>query len=659
MPYVFRTKFEGNKLNLKAGETVYAQCDVNDGSFNSDHSYLACTMSSAVDKSGGSATGEIKFDFVFNAGGSSNDVDISAAKHFSSGKNEIDFSDMTADVDFQAGPFFTDKKNNELLYYSRSTPQNLEQVYVLSGDCSDGINSGSMIYTTNNSLDCSQFKLKMTKDLNDFYMPKSANSVDDSSISCSDDNKKLTATFKNIPSGYRVFLEGFEKYPAGSSYVKHLYAENLKCSGGSTKVDGITKIINVIDGFASSNGNKHESSVLPTSICTSCPETSSSSELSTTAHCDKCEHSSTAKSSQTTTTTMETRTATSVVPCAECSSKSKSTSDVESHSTSNVESKSTSDVESISTSETESQSTSNVESKSTSKTESSTGEEVSCTSCTSSGSETQSTSQYVPCTECTQPTSTVESTTRNTYTSHSSVLPTSIYSSFSSQPPVSSPTTTESDVSTPCAACTHTSVLRSSVHSTEISETEPSLSQTTPCDDCSQATVGSTETTSQTHVTTTVPSDSSVLDTSVTSTSTSPPRFSTYEISVQTDSYESLVPIVPIDTSMVSEPVDETTVVGSTTTLVDNSGTPTAGFLRSSAAESSVTASQDQGFSSENVSHAPVASAPSTHAPFTSSGVQSSSQLVPTSANFPYEASSNANHYSLVVLLLSMFVFFL
>lgn len=83
MPYVFRTKFSGNEILLKADGTIYARCKVNDGSFNSDASYLKCSMTSSVDdKKDTTAVGEITFDFVFNAGGSSSDSDISSAKRF-------------------------------------------------------------------------------------------------------------------------------------------------------------------------------------------------------------------------------------------------------------------------------------------------------------------------------------------------------------------------------------------------------------------------------------------------------------------------------------------------------------------------------------------------------------------------------------------------
>lgn len=296
MPYVFRTKFDRNEISLKVDGKVLSTCKVHEGTFNSHTSYLKCTMDSSVnDNKGLIAAGEILFDFVFNAGGSSYDADILSANRFSSGTNEVSFNNFTSNVSFQPGPFFTDKNIDDLLYYSRSTPQGSEQVFVLGGVCKEGIVSGSIVFTSNNSIDCSIFNLKMTKDLNDFYLPKSYESVNIGSIRCSNDNSKLTATFNNIPQDFRVFLEGFEKYPENSSYVKHLYAENIKCGDGSSKVDGITKIINVVDGISSSDGNTEVSS---SEVYSSVQDTSSFM-LSSTSHCKDCEYSTTSSDIET------------------------------------------------------------------------------------------------------------------------------------------------------------------------------------------------------------------------------------------------------------------------------------------------------------------------------------------------------------------------
>lgn len=456
MPYVFRTKFSGNEILLKADGTIYARCKVNDGSFNSNTSYLKCSMTSSVDdKKDTTAVGEIKFDFVFNAGGSSSDSDISSAKRFTSGDNQVSFNNIKSDVNFQSGPFFTDKKTDELLYYSRSTPQDLEQIFVLSGTCNEGITSGSMVFTTNNSVDCSQFKLKITNDLNDFYLPKSYKSVDVGSIRCSSDNKKLTATFNNIPLGYRVFLEGFEKYPDNSIYVKHLYAENIKCSDGSSKVDGITKIIRVVDGVSSSNGDTEVSSSIALSSSLEMTSTHETSSL-----CNECATTPITE----TETTLNTNTVTETV-CTECVHET-SESTTREHSTSESTSESTTRAPSTSESTSESTKTSSEVVSSTSKSSETSNKLESSTT-------ELETSSGTPCESCL----------------HSSILSRSI-------PPPASHTTesyTESlsgaEETTLCTECTLSSTIQSQT------ETTTSINRTTEtisCHDCSISLISST-----------------------------------------------------------------------------------------------------------------------------------------------------------------------
>ena len=500
MPYVFRTKFSGNEILLKADDTIYARCKVNDGSFNSNTSYLKCSMTSSVDdKKDTTAVGEIKFDFVFNAGGSSSDSDISSAKRFTSGDNQVSFNNIKSDVNFQSGPYFTDKKTDELLYYSRSTPQDLEQVFVLSGTCNEGITSGSMVFTTNNSVDCSQFKLKITNDLNDFYLPKSYKSVDVGSIRCSSDNKKLTATFKNIPLGYRVFLEGFEKYPDNSIYVKHLYAENIKCSDGSSKVDGITKIIRVVEGVSSSNGDTEVSSSIALSSSLEMTSTHETSSL-----CNECATTPITE----TETTLNTNTVTETV-CTECV-----------HETSGSTTREPSTSESTSGSTTREPSTSE--------------------STTRESSTSESTSEST-----TREPSTSESTSESTKTS-SEVVSSTSKSSETSNKLESSTTELETSSGTPCESCLHSSILSTSIpppasHTTEsYTESLSGAEETTLCTECTlSSTIQSqTETTTSINRTTETISCHDCSISLISSTSVSP-VVETTEMSVNSTSVNS------------------------------------------------------------------------------------------------------------------------
>ncbi|KSA01286.1 uncharacterized protein AC631_02982 [Debaryomyces fabryi] len=525
MPYVFKTKFDSDEILLKASGTVYARCKVNDGSFNSDTSYFKCTMTSSVDdKKGLTATGEIEIDFVFNAGGSSSDSDILSAKRFVSGNNQISFNNMESDVNFQAGPFFRDKKTDELLYYSRSTPQDLEQVFILSGTCNEGITSGSIVFTTNNSVDCSQFKLKITNDLNDFYLPKSYKSVGVGSIRCSSDNTKLTATFNNVPLGYRVFLEGFEKYPDNSDFVKHLYAENIQCGDGSSKIDGITKIIRVVDGVSSSGGNIEESSSI---------ESSSSLEMTSTHEISSSCTQSMTTSTTDTETTLNTNTVTKTV-CTECA-----------HETSKPSTES-----------------STIESTTT---ESSTIESTTTESTTTESSTIESTTIESTTIEST----TIESTTIESTTIESSTIESfSIESSTTDITPSSSKATSE----TSCESCVRSSILSTSVapSTSETTAWHPELlheTETISCIECtsSPSIQTQTETTSSVNSTTeTITchncSSSSILSTSI------PPAIGTTETSISSK----YISCVECESSQKSESVPS--ISDSTTTYAEPLG---------------------------------------------------------------------------------------
>lgn len=531
MPYVFKTKFDSDEILLKASGTVYARCKVNDGSFNSDTSYFKCTMTSSVDdKKGLTATGEIEFDFVFNAGGSSSDSDILSAKRFVSGNNQISFNNMESDVNFQAGPFFTDKKTDELLYYSRSTPQDLEQVFVLSGTCNEGITSGSIVFTTNNSVDCSQFKLKITNDLNDFYLPKSYKSVGVGSIRCSSDNTKLTATFNNVPLGYRVFLEGFEKYPDNSDFVKHLYAENIQCGDGSSKIDGITKIIRVVDGVSSSGGNIEESSSIESS---SSLEMTSTHEISSS--CTQSMTTSTTETETETETTLNTNTVTKTV-CTECA-----------HETSKPSTES-STIESTTTE------LSTIESTIESSTIESTTESSTIESTTIESSTIES--------------FTIESSSNESTTTESSTNESTIESSTTDITPSSSKATSE----TSCESCVRSSILSTSVapSTSETTAWHPELlheTETISCIECtsSPSIQTQTETTSSVNSTTeTITchncSSSSILSTSI------PPAIGTTETSISSK----YISCVECESSQKSESVPS--ISDSTTTYAEPLG---------------------------------------------------------------------------------------
>ena len=234
MPGVFRTKFGEQQLRLVVDDTTYALCDAWDGSYITDYSSLLCTVTSAVNTDRDiTATGVATFDFVFGAGGSSRSSDLYEASLYHAGTNTINWSGLSTTVDFVGGPFFNENDNDGLIYYARSTPQLNEQLCVLSGSCPDGITSGYTVVTFENFYDCSQFSVKMTKDLNDFYLPESYEDVPQLQVICQ--SGRVVARFEDVPAGYRVFLQGLYRYPLTSDTVFHNFGGSVQCLSGQTK----------------------------------------------------------------------------------------------------------------------------------------------------------------------------------------------------------------------------------------------------------------------------------------------------------------------------------------------------------------------------------------------------------------------------------------
>ncbi|KAJ9102189.1 hypothetical protein QFC19_004928 [Naganishia cerealis] len=257
MPGVFRTKFGEQQLRLVVDDTTYALCDAWDGSYITDYSSLLCTVTSAVNTDRDiTATGVATFDFVFGAGGSSRSSDLYEASLYHAGTNTINWSGLSTTVDFVGGPFFNENDNDGLVYYSRSTPQLNEQLYVLSASCPAGITSGYTIATFENDYDCSEFSLKMTKDLNDFYLPEGYEDVPLLQVLCQ--SGRIVGSFSNVPAGYRVFLQGLYRYPLTSDTVYHNFGGNVQCLSGQTKTNNYGREIVVITGDSDSTGNSKE-----------------------------------------------------------------------------------------------------------------------------------------------------------------------------------------------------------------------------------------------------------------------------------------------------------------------------------------------------------------------------------------------------------------
>ncbi|ODV78473.1 uncharacterized protein CANTADRAFT_266706 [Suhomyces tanzawaensis NRRL Y-17324] len=313
MPCVFRTKFPGSILRLTAGSQTYAECTAHDASYLSSNSYLECVVSSSFDSSSGLIVqGQITFDFSLNAGGSTNPADQFCASQYDKGSFHLQWDDFSQVIPITSGPYYEPiSKLDELIIYSRTTPQKLEQVYFLAGVCPGGISSGSLYFVTDDKLDSSLFKVGATDNLNDFYFPKSADSVE-FETSTSDDEKSLELYFGQVEEGRRVFFEGFEAFPKNMNSLTHYYGYQLTCGDGSTIQQSAGKKIVIIDGGSDGNGSVlPPTSTLSRSSSTSVTSPSSTPIISSTIagrNCTRCmssESASSVQSSAATETTLE------------------------------------------------------------------------------------------------------------------------------------------------------------------------------------------------------------------------------------------------------------------------------------------------------------------------------------------------------------------
>lgn len=280
MPGVFRTKFGTTQFELVADDTVYAKCYAQDGSYLTAYTTLLCVVTSAVDNGRDiTARGVAEFDFVFGAGSSSGATDVAEANMFHAGENNIEWSGLSASVDFNEGPFFNENKNEGLIYYARSTPQKKEQLYLLSGSCPDGIDNGFILITFENDFDCSAFSVKKSKDLNDFYLPKDFEDADGLELICQD--RRVIARFSNVAGNYRVFLQGFYNYPKDAQEVFHNFGGKVQCMSGETITDNYGREIVVVDGDSESTGDVVETILTTTTWTESYTSTTTLSHQST------------------------------------------------------------------------------------------------------------------------------------------------------------------------------------------------------------------------------------------------------------------------------------------------------------------------------------------------------------------------------------------
>nr|QTC09995.1 agglutinin-like protein [Spathaspora passalidarum] len=235
MPCVFKFITDQTYVPLKAGSIEYGQCHFKPAEVFSTYSELDCVISSTVSAST-NAKGTIRFPFTFNVGGSALDADLKCAKTFTSGSNVIAFSEgkkFTYTVEFDAGSSY----NPDGTFFARTVPSVKKfQTYLVAGDCSKGYLSGTLglqITNSNAKIDCSSFHANMTNQFNSWMMAGTADSIT-RTISCVDN--KLEVNYKNIPAGYKPYLDAF-LIPTDGHSIKMVYFNRYKCIGDDNQTN--------------------------------------------------------------------------------------------------------------------------------------------------------------------------------------------------------------------------------------------------------------------------------------------------------------------------------------------------------------------------------------------------------------------------------------
>ncbi|EGW34043.1 uncharacterized protein SPAPADRAFT_135549, partial [Spathaspora passalidarum NRRL Y-27907] len=237
LPCVFKFTSTTPTVNLTVGSVNYATCTFNPGDVVVSFSQLQCVLLDTVTPSL-DANGSINFPIVFNVGGSALNTDLQDSTCFHSGQNTVSFYDGNNQLSTQAtfnNGSFTDP--NSIVFNNRAVPSlNKQQHYLLAGNCPAGYRSGSIgmnIQNSGSQFDCSSIQMAITNALNDWYFPETAGNFS-YTYSCS--STSFVVNYKNIPAGYRPFIDALVQVNNGVSVVMN-YVNTYTCTGSRSSIN--------------------------------------------------------------------------------------------------------------------------------------------------------------------------------------------------------------------------------------------------------------------------------------------------------------------------------------------------------------------------------------------------------------------------------------
>ena len=236
MPCVFQFTANTPTVQLKVNNDVYATCNFYSGEIITTYSELQCTMSDLVNDQT-DVSGTLTVPMFFNTGLTANAVDLTNAKCFKAGDNTVTFTDgnneISTNVNFNGGQMLGPLDPNNIIVGSRFVPSlNTLQHFLAAGKCDNGYTSGTLGITVDNTnLDCSTLQAQITLQLNDWFFPESSQNFN-FQTTCT--GNTFTATYNNVPAGFRPFIDIMGSAPSGNNgFIVH-YTNDYFCNGDPT-----------------------------------------------------------------------------------------------------------------------------------------------------------------------------------------------------------------------------------------------------------------------------------------------------------------------------------------------------------------------------------------------------------------------------------------
>ncbi|KAI5959191.1 uncharacterized protein KGF55_005534, partial [Candida pseudojiufengensis] len=233
MPCVFKFITDQTSVDLTAQGVSYATCQLRPGELIVAYSTLDCTVKPAL--STNKAYGSLTIPLTFNVGGSGNSVDMEDASCFDgAGQNTVTFRDGPNQLSIVVNFDIPDVTSTTLGYDAvRIIPTlNKQQIYALPHSCPKGYSSGTLGLSAKGAqtFDCSNWHFGFSNTMNDWYFPRDFTTKYMTTQSCTP--TLVTFSFKDVPAGYKPFIDSFYNAVNGQDVTFDLISQ-VYCTGSS------------------------------------------------------------------------------------------------------------------------------------------------------------------------------------------------------------------------------------------------------------------------------------------------------------------------------------------------------------------------------------------------------------------------------------------